>query len=131
MEMIDNSKEVIAAMNEQVEAAMVAIGLFLEGEAKIQIANDPKRIDTGRLRNSISFATHTKQHSEADSPQDGNPNATPEEKTVYIGTNVEYAPYVHEGTSRMLPNHFLRNAVNQNINQCKNYLQNALMGSDV
>ena len=33
---------------------------------------------------------------------------------VMIGTNVEYAMYVHEGTERMAPNRFLKKAIDEN-----------------
>ena len=33
---------------------------------------------------------------------------------VMIGTNVEYAMYVHEGTARMEPNRFLKKAIEEN-----------------
>ena len=35
-------------------------------------------------------------------------------KAVYVGTNVEYAGYVHEGTGHMAPNRFLKNAMQNN-----------------
>lgn len=44
-------------------------------------------VDTGRLRNSV---THLLKGYDC-----------------FIGTNVEYAPYVEEGTSRMKGKHFL------------------------
>lgn len=57
-------------------------------------------VDTGRLRNSMAYAT------------------SEDNKTVYVGTNVEYAIYVEEGSSRAdygfgkgVGAHMLRNAV--------------------
>jgi len=50
-------------------------------------------VDTGRLRNSMSYAT------------------SEDNKTVYVGTNVEYAPYVEEGARGRTGAHMLRNAV--------------------
>ena len=52
-------------------------------------------VDTGRLRNSISNKVVEK------------------EPAVYIGTNVEYAPYVEYGDYRHLTGkkHFLRDSV--------------------
>lgn len=104
----DHSAEAIEAKNKAVEAALTAIGLFLEGEAKLQLENDPRRVDTGRLRNSIANAVRA------------------DEGAVYIGTNVEYAPYVHEGTVKMAANRFLRNAIEKNEAQCRAYLIDAL-----
>lgn len=57
-------------------------------------------VDTGRLRNSMAYAT------------------SEDNKTVYVGTNVEYALYVEEGSSNAdygfgkgVGAHMLRNAV--------------------
>ena len=33
---------------------------------------------------------------------------------VYVGTNVNYAIYVHEGTDKMAANRFIKNAVENN-----------------
>ena len=71
----DNSEEVLEALKEAVLRALERCGLQAEGYAK-----DLTPVDTGNLRNSI-----THQVSE-----DG--------REVYIGTNVEYAPYVELGT---------------------------------
>ena len=87
---------------------MEAVGLHLEGEAKDELENDPRRIDTGNLRNSISHAVDEK------------------EPAVYIGSNTSYAVYVHEGTVRMAPNRFLRNAMERNEDQIKKYIENNL-----
>lgn len=38
----------------------------------------------------------------------------PSKPFVLIGTNVEYAGYVHEGTGHMAPNRFLKNALGNN-----------------
>ena len=34
-----------------------------------------------------------------------------------VGTNVEYAMYVHEGTSRMKANRFIKKAMEENKNE--------------
>lgn len=71
----DNSGAFINAKNESVIRALEAVGLFLEGECADELENDPRRVDTGRLKNSITHA----------------PVTGPE---VTVGTNVEYAAYV-------------------------------------
>lgn len=38
----------------------------------------------------------------------------PKKPFVLVGTNVEYALYVHEGTSHMTPNRFIKNAMLNN-----------------
>lgn len=73
----DNSKEVIEAMRKQVEKALEKCGLVAEGYAKL---NAP--VDTGALRNSISHKVVEEE----------------KETACYIGTNMEYAPYIEFGT---------------------------------
>lgn len=81
-----NIEEVTAEMESKVAAWLEAIGLDAASTAA-----DRAPVDTGRLKNSISYAV-------VDS-----------EKAVYIGTNVEYAPYQEFGTSRGVPGkHFIQ-----------------------
>ena len=92
----DNSGEYIKAKDEAVIRALESIGLHLEGEAADELENDPRHVDTTRLKGSIVYAT--KESSGAvRSPAtaaDGAPRETPEKGAVYVGTNVEYAAYV-------------------------------------
>lgn len=83
----DNALAIVNAIDQALAKALEEVGLVAEGYAKKACP-----VDTGRLRNSI---TH---------------QVRPSEKSVYIGTNVEYAPYVELGTSRMKPQPFLRPA---------------------
>ena len=83
----DNAQQIADAIDQALARALEEVGLVAEGYAKKACP-----VDTGRLRNSI---TH---------------QVRPSEKSVYIGTNVEYAPYVELGTSRMKPQPFLRPA---------------------
>lgn len=85
----DHSEEVLNAMKAQVVLGLEAIGQEAEGYAK-----DDCPVDTGRLRNSIA-------HKVVES-----------KKAVYIGTNVEYAPYVEfrDATHKVGKAHFLRDA---------------------
>lgn len=71
----DNSKAVLAAMQQAVERGLETCGLVAEGYAK-KLAP----VDTGNLRNSISH------------------KVDPEEPAVYIGTNSSYAAYQEFGT---------------------------------
>lgn len=99
----DNSKEV----SEDIKAALLrgleTCGLVAEGYAK-KLAP----VDTGNLRNSI---TH-----EVD---DGEPAA-------YIGTNVEYAPYVCLGTIHMKAQPFLKPAVADHASEYRKIIENEL-----
>lgn len=104
----DHSDEYKKAVEEAIPAALEAIGIHITGEAMEELENTPRRIDTGNLRNSI--------HHEV----------VENEQAVYVGTSVEYAIYVHEGTVNMEANRFLKNAVERNHDQIVDYLKNAL-----
>ena len=104
----DHSDEYRKAVEDAIPAALEAIGIHITGEAMEELENTPRRIDTGNLRNSI--------HHEV----------VEDEQAVYIGTNVEYALYVHEGTVNMAPNRYLKNAVERNQDQIKKYIEDAL-----
>lgn len=105
---VSHAKECKSEKDVKVRMAFVQICLQLEAHAKVHIEETPRRVDTGRLRASISSA------------QEGDGN------TAYVGTNVEYAPYVHEGTVNMAPNPFLRNAVSQHIDEYRQILEDEL-----
>lgn len=126
----DNSQQFIDGKDLAIERALNAVGIHLEGEAKDELENKPRRVDTGRLKGSITYATET-NHSSGSGPSRASDYAihsTPEKGTCYVGTNVEYAAYVHEGTSRMTPNRFLKNAFARNEAQIKEYLKRELEG---
>ena len=138
----DYSAEAIAAKDRAVLKFLKEAGLQIEGQAAKALEMDPRRIDTGLLRNSITHALDgeatEKISYRADRPRRGSDTietgsysgTTPEEpqgsRAVYIGTNVEYAEYVHDGTSRMAPNRFLKNAVELNKGQLQDKLKEAL-----
>lgn len=69
----DHTDEVLADLDSAVTRALEAVGLQAEGDCK-----EVTPVDTGRLRNSITHAM------EADG------------KAVIVGTNVEYAMFVHD-----------------------------------
>ena len=85
---LDNTKEVTEMTKNALTKALEWIGFEAEGYAKMECP-----VDTGNLRNSI---THTN-----------------DEKYAYIGTNVEYAPYVELGTSKMKPRPYLKPAATE------------------
>lgn len=101
----DNSDEFLKALPEQIEQALTAIGLTAETYAKQECP-----VDTGRLRNSITNAVRA------------------DEKAVYIGTNVEYAPYIELGTSRMKARPYLRPAAANHADEYKQIVKAALRG---
>ena len=93
-ELIDHSDEVIDDMKKTMGRALEKIGMVGEAYAKEECP-----VDTGTLRNSISHAV--------------------DDNTAIIGTNVEYAPYVELGTSKMDAQPYLRPAVENHIKEYK------------
>ena len=96
----DNSKQVLSAMEKGIKNGLEAIGLTAETYAK-----KATPVDTGRLRNSISHTV------------DG--------EAVYIGSNVEYAPYVELGTSRAKAHHMLQKAATEHTDEYKRLAKEA------
>ena len=97
----DNTKEVLSAMEKAIERGLEAIGMTAEGHAK---KNTP--VDTGRLRNSISHAT--------------------DDEAAYIGTNVEYAPYVELGSRGRDGKHMLQRAATEHTAEYKKLLEDSM-----
>lgn len=120
---IDNSKQVNDEMLKKIQNALWAIGATAEGHAK-----DNCPVDTGRLRNSITHAT-IDQHNSGTSPaesEDYAAHGSPDEFTVVIGTNVEYAPYIEAGSSKTSAHHMLRDACQNHTDEYKAIAEAAL-----
>lgn len=124
-EVIDNTDDAMHEMQIKMDRALEAIGQQAEGHAKVYIESMPRRVDTGRLRNSI---THTYSHKAGfeHTYKDKNGKSYSQDigagdsvRTVFIGTNVEYAVYVHDGTYKMPPNRFLKNAIQNHEQEYK------------
>lgn len=98
----DNSGVILHAKEEAIFAALDDVGLFLAGEAADELENAPRRVDTGNLQRSITHRV--------------------EGHTCMVGTNVEYAVYVHEGTRYMTANKYLKNAFDKNMDQVETYI---------
>jgi HK97 gp10 family phage protein len=112
----DNSDLIKDALEDQVEQALIAVGITAENNAKREITHavydTPESksgyVRTGRLRNSL---TH---------------EVSMNEKAVYIGSAVKYAPYVENGTMKMPARPYLRPAIVNNVNEYKNLVKQAL-----
>lgn len=97
--------EFLDALPEQIEQALIAIGMTAETYAKQECP-----VDTGRLRNSITHETDMS------------------EQAAIIGSNVEYAAYVELGTSKMRARPYLRPAAENHAAEYKNLAMVALKG---
>lgn len=102
----DNTREVSALIVSALDRAMEEVGLAAEGFAKRKCP-----VDTGNLRNSITHAVESA------------------EDAVYVGTNVEYAPYVEMGTSRTAAQPFLRPAATEHGETYRRIVRSHLGGA--
>lgn len=101
VEIKNNSKEVLSALEKAIQRGLEAIGMTAEGHAK-KITS----VDTGRLRNSISHAT--------------------DNEAAYIGTNVEYAPYVELGSRGREGKHMLQRAASEHADEYKRLMEDSI-----
>ena len=97
----NNTDEVLSALERAKRRGLEAIGLSAEGHAK-RITP----VDTGRLRNSISHAV--------------------EDRAAYIGTNVEYAPYVELGARGKDGKHMLQRAATEHADEYKRLMEESM-----
>lgn len=141
LDVIDHSQEIINKKDELIGIALEIIGTKCADYAAMNLERNPRRVDTGRLKNSLTHQV------------DGN--------SVYVGTNVEYAIYVEYGTGRyatgggrstpwlvkvpagaggkwagkafitagMKPNHFLRDALFDHENEYISIAKDVLDGN--
>lgn len=120
----DNSQQFLDALPRAIQRGLWAIGATAEGHAK---TNCP--VDTGRLRNSITFITSSKQSS-GTAPAEPSDYAArgmvTDDDEVYIGTNVEYAPFVEEGSRTNRAMHFLRDACTNHGDEYKNLMEESM-----
>lgn len=105
MRVDSHTKDVMAAVDEKIKLALSLMGDTVEGYAK-----EDCPVDTGNLRNSLTHA----------------PGDTREE---YVGTDVEYAPYVefieyyHHDVGKA---HFLRDGAMDHVNELKSIAEATL-----
>lgn len=127
----DHIAEVRAELKDRIPVILEALGLQAEGNAISEITA-MGAVDTGRLRNSITFATQNAQGSPNTQPgaqaksEDYTPHGKAEEGSVYIGTNVEYAQYIELGARGRAPRPFLKNAIVNYEDQYKDIIEKGL-----
>ena len=103
VKVVDRSDEVKSALEHQIALALAKVGFAAEDHVK---ALAP--VDTGRLRASITHLV--------------------DDRSVTIGTNVEYAKYQEMGTSRMKAPPFLEPGISNNMEEFKEIIRNELKG---
>ena len=117
-----NRKEVLRGSEEAIERGLAAIGM-----RAVTYTHRPKErggtpVDTGRLRNSIAWATASQGGGGTDAPSGGGAD----DHAVIIGTNVEYGKFVEEGTSKRKPAHMLRNALTDGADEYARIMEASL-----
>jgi hypothetical protein len=116
----DNTKQVLSALDKAKRRGLKAIGMTAEGYAK---ENTP--VDTGLLRNSLAFAldgenpsisSYRSNNGEAEGKYDGK---APKESddAVFVGTNVEYAPFNELGSRNNTAHHMLQRAATEHTEE--------------
>lgn len=115
VKVVDNFiPDVRAELDNSIARALEACGLQMEANAKIEISSavydTPESksgyVRTGNLRNSITHQT----------------DAT----SAYVGSGVEYAPYVEMGTYKMDARPYIRPALENHIEEYKQIIENML-----
>ena len=139
----DNSKEVSDNIKAALLRGLETCGLVAEGYAKkLAPVGTPESTGIpgyigGLLRGSITHALSGKQPSistyqdNAGKRRGSYSGTAPEEigennKSVYIGTNVEYSSYVELGTIKMDAQPFLKPAVADHANEYRKIIENEL-----
>ena len=131
----DNTEEVLSALEAAIKRGNEAIGMTAERHAKKKCP-----VDTGRLRNSITYAlageeTHVKSY-KANKKKAGEKErktytyeGTADGKKgsgVYIGTNVEYAVFVENGAQGRTAVHFLQDAAANHSDEYKQLMEDSM-----
>lgn len=158
VEITDNTGAILEAIEENADRTLEALGLQAAGYAALELESDPARVDTGLLRNSIAYAIagelpqvaangHAQGQDYHNNGRDKNGNPVPAvdghyqgkfprahgEHSVYIGSNVSYSVYVHEGHSlpgggKVAPNRFLRNAITKHKDEYARMIEKGMKG---
>lgn len=105
IKVVDNSAQVLAQLKGNKKVALTAMGIKAVGLTirKMQNGYGKPIYKTGDLQRSISSAVNNSH-----------------KDTVDVGSGIEYAPLVHEGTSRMAGRPFLRDALNEGSEALQN-----------
>lgn len=136
----DNSKLVLNAEEKAIEDALYAMGTkAVEGsvDAISGKYGIPKAVDTGRLRASMSAVTYSgkKINNGFIPPENAKTgdklSGNADKNSVVVGSNVEYAEPVHNGTSRMEGRPFLRVGIEQTKGEMERQVTTILKGGTI
>ena len=129
----DHSKEILSAFAKAKKNALTAIGMTAERHAK----RDPNMpVDTGRARNSITWATKENEGTPF-SYRDDKGNTFSDQRgtgadasSVYLGSNVEYFPVIELGGRNMSARHVLQAAAADHTAEYKKLAKQAFENAD-
>ncbi len=110
----DNSKMVAQLIPQAIARALEKIGILAEGHV-IGYMTREHIVDTGRLRNSITHAIVGDAGTVA--------------AAAVVGTNVDYAKYVHNGTSKVDPRPYLTDPISQHGKEYREMLKKEMENS--
>jgi hypothetical protein len=107
----DNSGQVKTQMSGNVKAALAAMGIEAVGLTvrQMQDGYGAPIWQTGDLQRNVNSA-----------PQNSSPD------TVDVGNSLTYAPFVHEGTSRMAGRPYLKDAIMNGKDRLQKVAENEL-----
>lgn len=121
---VDNTDEIEKVIGEKIKDGLLMCGETIEGYAK-----DDCPVDTGYLRNSITYGlsgedVNNESYSDNAGVKDGHydsPAPSTQSNAVYVGSNVEYAEYVEFKDMSHISGkaHFLRDAGYENVDELK------------
>ena len=100
IEYISYKADALVNLEDAERRALEKIGTFIEAESKLRTP-----VDTGNLKRSITHKVNK------------------DEKSVTIGSNVEYSVYVEKGTSRNRAQPYLTPSIEDNICKIKDIVE--------
>lgn len=116
----NNTAKVLGEFGSAMGRALYAIGVSAQGDV-VKYMSKPDFtgrdiVDTGRLRGSISFVTPDVESGVYDNNADSSDALSGKglENTVIIGTNVEYADEVNNGSKKQKGRKFMENGIEPN-----------------
>lgn len=116
----NNTMKVEAEFGKAMGRALYAIGVTAQGDITKYMSKPDFTgrdiVDTGRLRGSISFVTPEEESGVYDNNADSSDALSGKglENTVILGTNVEYADEVNNGSKKQKGRKFMENGIEPN-----------------
>lgn len=129
IEIEDNSDKILKELDSKMPEILNGIGNELY-KSITNFMTEDSIVDTGRLRGSISYSTPYTEYSNTSlaNTKDDFIKGAKEKDTVVYGSNVEYASYVNNGTSKQKARKFIQTGTYRAVPQIKKVVENILKG---